>query len=137
MDAPFFRLCITQTVILQWATHGIHTSRVVTESYRWVRHVTCTVVTSHANRTFLSFRADRLRGWKLDVTSSGSYRLEGGLALTEPNLWVLLPELVGYLSVTSLDSGITHLATGIIFRASDRLRQNPAPPVANQNEIFC
>lgn len=31
----------------------------------------------------------------------------------------------------------SHLATGIIFVARDLLRQNPAPPVANQNDIFC
>lgn len=31
----------------------------------------------------------------------------------------------------------TYLATGIILSASDRLRQKPAPPVANQKEIFC
>jgi hypothetical protein len=31
----------------------------------------------------------------------------------------------------------THLATGIILSARDRLRQKPAPPVANQKEIFC
>jgi hypothetical protein len=31
----------------------------------------------------------------------------------------------------------THLATGIIFKANARLRQKPAPPVANQNLTFC
>lgn len=32
---------------------------------------------------------------------------------------------------------INYLATGIILRARARLRQNPAPPVANQNLTFC
>lgn len=31
---------------------------------------------------------------------------------------------------------LTYLATDTIFKANDLLRQNPAPPVANQNDIF-
>lgn len=31
----------------------------------------------------------------------------------------------------------SYLATGIIFNAKERLKQNPAPPVANQNLTFC
>lgn len=31
---------------------------------------------------------------------------------------------------------VTYLATETIFEANDLLRQNPAPPVANQNDIL-
>ena len=33
--------------------------------------------------------------------------------------------------------GVTYAAYGIIFKAMARLRQKPAPPVANQNNVFC
>jgi len=99
-DAPIFGGRITKNCLLIKGKYGIHTNRVATESYRWVRHVTWTVSTSHANRAFVSSRKDRLRGWKMDATGTGlSYRKEGFLALAEPNLRGSATELIGWLPV--------------------------------------